>query len=249
MLKVIKQLHNDMQAKIITGGTISDGFEVKNGVRQGCCLASLLFKIYAAAWTNEWNTTAATGIPLKYTIDVTIYRHAQDTNRSETGNPIVVKNGQYIDDAVSLSSTRQSQVQVAQQYQQIAKQWGQKMSIAKTKRGGNRHHKRAYRNRRRYHRRCRPLYIPRQPVSDERQSRQRSIQQDEQSKKRILQTMVKSMGRPRTTPSNKMPGLPCMYPTYYAVRKRNMANITSSDTQTRNATLMFSQTYHRCEKN
>jgi len=96
MLKVIQQLHNDMQAKIITEGTITDGFEVKNGVRQGCCLASLLFNMYAAAWPSEWNTTAATGIPLKYKIDGTIYRHAQDTNRSEIGNPIAVKDGQYI---------------------------------------------------------------------------------------------------------------------------------------------------------
>ena len=122
MLRTIQELHEGMQARVIVEGSLTDEFEVKNGVRQGCCLASLLFNIYAAAWTQEWCSSAPPGVELKYKIDGTVYRHGQDDRIK--ANTVVVKDGHYVDDAVALSASVQEQNIVALQYQEIASKWG-----------------------------------------------------------------------------------------------------------------------------
>ena len=48
MLLVIQKLRDGMQASIISGSTLTEQLEVHNGAKQGCCLAPLLFNIYAA---------------------------------------------------------------------------------------------------------------------------------------------------------------------------------------------------------
>ena len=64
MLHVIQELHAGMFAKIDVEGELTSGIEVTNGVRQGCCLASLLFNIYAAVTTKDWTDRAPEGIEL-----------------------------------------------------------------------------------------------------------------------------------------------------------------------------------------
>ena len=50
MIAVIRQFHDGMQARLrMDGGELSDWFEVTQGLRQGCVLTPLLFKIFFAA--------------------------------------------------------------------------------------------------------------------------------------------------------------------------------------------------------
>ena len=48
-ISILKAFHNGMFARIKVGGLLSDPFEVKVGVKQGCILAPILFNIYLAA--------------------------------------------------------------------------------------------------------------------------------------------------------------------------------------------------------
>ena len=54
MLCVVKSLHVGMKAEVSVGGSLSDSFEVRNGLRQGCTLAPTLFKIYFSAVVGSW---------------------------------------------------------------------------------------------------------------------------------------------------------------------------------------------------
>jgi hypothetical protein len=54
MIKTVKELYRRSVTHIKQGGLLSDGFEVTNGLRQGCCLSPTLFKIYVEKTLNTW---------------------------------------------------------------------------------------------------------------------------------------------------------------------------------------------------
>ena len=43
-----------MHAVVRVGGTLSECFEVRNGLRQGCTLAPALFNLYFSAVVTTW---------------------------------------------------------------------------------------------------------------------------------------------------------------------------------------------------
>ena len=46
MLRMVKSLHEGMQVEVTVGASLSDSFEVRNGLCQGCTLAPTLCNIY-----------------------------------------------------------------------------------------------------------------------------------------------------------------------------------------------------------
>ena len=49
MLEIVKSFHNDMKAEVRGGDSLSNNFEVKNGLQQDCTLALTLFNIFFSA--------------------------------------------------------------------------------------------------------------------------------------------------------------------------------------------------------
>ena len=45
-IQLIKSFHQDMKARILMGGVMLEPIDVKNGLRQGCCMAPVLFNLY-----------------------------------------------------------------------------------------------------------------------------------------------------------------------------------------------------------
>ena len=57
MLTVIRQFHEGMRARVGTDdGEHSEWFDITQGLRQGCVLSPLLFKIFFAAVTRRGRT-------------------------------------------------------------------------------------------------------------------------------------------------------------------------------------------------
>jgi len=139
MLTVVKKLHEGMHASVVVETQRTDRFEVLNGVRQGCCLASLLFNIYiyiyiyAAAWTRIWTQQLNDNFRLHYKIDCIVFGHGRPEMQRVKPDVLIVKDGKYVDDAAALSTHLEDQAHAAATYQSIAKQAGQEMSIKKTK--------------------------------------------------------------------------------------------------------------------
>ena len=75
MLQTIKGLHDGMKAQVSSEGALSDSFEVRTGVRQGCCLAPILFSLYFAAVINDWKANIPRDVILKYRLDGNLHRH------------------------------------------------------------------------------------------------------------------------------------------------------------------------------
>jgi len=54
LIKIVKDLYRKSLSYVKLGGLLSEGFEVTNGLRQGCCISPTLFKIYIQKALNIW---------------------------------------------------------------------------------------------------------------------------------------------------------------------------------------------------
>ena len=66
MLKIIISFHDGMLARIIHGGKVSQSFSVKNGTKQGCVLAPLLFALYFAVMLTHAFKDKCFGVPVNF---------------------------------------------------------------------------------------------------------------------------------------------------------------------------------------
>ena len=55
LLSVVRSFHEGMRDSVRVRGSISDSFEVRNGVRQGCTIAPVLFNLYFCAVFEDWH--------------------------------------------------------------------------------------------------------------------------------------------------------------------------------------------------
>ena len=49
-----RSFHQDMSVKVRLGGVMTDSIEVRNGLRQGCCMAPVLFNLFMCAMMERW---------------------------------------------------------------------------------------------------------------------------------------------------------------------------------------------------
>ena len=54
IVRLIKSFHQGMRARMRLDGSLLDQFEVKNGLRQGCCLALVLFNLFSCLVVERW---------------------------------------------------------------------------------------------------------------------------------------------------------------------------------------------------
>ena len=99
LVRLIESFHSGMSAKVLVDGIGLEDIAVNNGLRQGCCMAPVLFNIYACAVFERWSSRIEdygdVGLTLRFKLDKKLFRRA-----SVCGAPLSVINGQFADDAV-----------------------------------------------------------------------------------------------------------------------------------------------------
>ena len=59
IIELIRSFHQDMQAQIQMNGTLLEEIDVTNGLRQGCCMAPVLFNLYTCLVVERWTARVA----------------------------------------------------------------------------------------------------------------------------------------------------------------------------------------------
>ena len=68
-MKIVRQFHDGMMARVLDDGNASDPFPVTNGVKQGCVLAPTLFSLLFSAMLMDAFRDTSPGIPIRYRCD------------------------------------------------------------------------------------------------------------------------------------------------------------------------------------
>ncbi|BHF68603.1 hypothetical protein SprV_0301164000 [Sparganum proliferum] len=73
--QMVRQLHDDMMARVTDNGAVSEAFVVTNGVKHGCVLASTLFSLMLPAMLMDAYRDERPWIGVVYTTDSHLLNH------------------------------------------------------------------------------------------------------------------------------------------------------------------------------
>ena len=129
IIHLIRSFHQDMSAQI---RLVLDPLTVTNGLRQGCCMASVLFNLYLTVVIERWQGKVKDhpdiGISLKHKYDGKLFRR-YTRNASSTR----ILECLFADDGALLATSREGAEKAAQEFQNVCKNFGLTVNISKTK--------------------------------------------------------------------------------------------------------------------
>ena len=77
-VQLIRSFHQNMKAKIRLDGSLLEQIDVQNGLRQGCCMAPVLFNLFSSLVIERWQArvegTEGMGIKLNFKYDQKLFR-------------------------------------------------------------------------------------------------------------------------------------------------------------------------------
>ena len=129
MLRLIRSLHDGMKAEVTVEGKVAPDFEVRNGFRQGCVLASTLFNLYFNLVIRQWRERCR-----EFGVEV-LYKCGGKLVGERTRRPLsaIVPELEFADDVTAVGTSRESMKRAACVLDEILREWGLTLSIVKTK--------------------------------------------------------------------------------------------------------------------
>ena len=116
IMRLIRSFHEGMRAKVRLEGVTLEEIQVHNGLRQGCCMAPVLFNLYTCLATERWlervQDVEGAGMTIQYKLDKKLFRRY--TSNASEGR---VTECQFADDCALLASSKSGAENAALLYQ------------------------------------------------------------------------------------------------------------------------------------
>ena len=130
-VKIIQLFHTGMSGQVLTGGNMTDEFEITNGVKQGCVLAPVLFNIFFTAMLSHACKDLDKGIYLKYRMDGSLFDLRRLKAKTKTSTELL-QEALFADDC-SLNAHSEEDLQIMlNHFAEASKLFGLTISIGKT---------------------------------------------------------------------------------------------------------------------
>ena len=131
MLSLIRSCHDGMTAVVRVGSGTTDIIDIRNGLRQGCTMAPVLFNLYFAAMVACWRCHCPeAGVTVRYKMGRKLVGDRTAKTRLEA---TVITESKFADDAALYAVTRPAVERVAVTFVATAAGWGLTVSLEKTK--------------------------------------------------------------------------------------------------------------------
>ena len=128
VVDIIQELYTGTECHVRTADDVSEDFQVKMGVRQGCVL-SLLFNCVTDRILKEATNLLGGGLHIEYTSDGCLFL----SYRSITTDSTCIQNVLHIDDLTLVAKTRRELQHMLDIVDRACARWGMQISMSKTK--------------------------------------------------------------------------------------------------------------------
>lgn len=129
VVKLVVLLHTGNNARVVVGNQLTDSFEVRTGVRQGCILAPLLFITFLTACLRS-RERPPSGVRIRYSYNNKTLKPLR--NRTTTCAATTICSLEYADDMESVNTRAASLDEDLQQTNKAFDECGLKMNTTKT---------------------------------------------------------------------------------------------------------------------
>ena len=132
IVNIIKSFHTSMSATLSIGSTPIQPIAVKSGLRQGCCMAPVLFNIFMWAVFQRWSRVVehvpGIGVPLAFNPGGSLY-----FKRKRTDDQTTINDCQFADDSALFATTRTAAALALDMFIDVSSAFGLTVNLDKTK--------------------------------------------------------------------------------------------------------------------
>ena len=130
-VSLVRQFHDEMEARVQDDGEYSEAFPVSNGVKQGCVLAPTLFSLMFSAMLSDAFRDGDVGIRLKYRTDGKLFnlRRLQAKTKVLTD---IIRDFLFADDCALNASTESDMQSSVDKFAKACTDFGLTISTKKT---------------------------------------------------------------------------------------------------------------------
>ena len=134
VVSLIESFHDDMMASVRAAGGLTDPIQVKNGLRQGCVMAPVLFNLFFGLVVQRWQValqehSVVGGVDMCYRINGDLFPRVTRQVYSQTAS---VLDFEFADDAVLFASSRRAAELSLECFWHVASSFGLSVNAAKT---------------------------------------------------------------------------------------------------------------------
>ena len=132
LVKLVREFHDGMKGRVSIGGDISDLFEIKHGVKQGCVLAPTLFALYLAAVLETMAFDLEGGVYIKTRMDGGGLFNLSRLKSEKHTRKLCIRELLYADDSALVSNSLEEIQEITNKFAEAAKLFGLKINASKT---------------------------------------------------------------------------------------------------------------------
>lgn len=130
-VNLIRQFHDNMTGQVLSGGDLSEPFNISNGVKQGCVLAPILFNLFFTCVLNHATSDLDLGVYLRYRLDGSVFDLRRLSARTKTVERLILE-ALFADDC-ALMAHKESDLQlIVDKFAEAARLFGLTISLGKT---------------------------------------------------------------------------------------------------------------------
>ncbi|XP_076028443.1 uncharacterized protein LOC143017538 [Oratosquilla oratoria] len=90
-VNLIRQFHDDMTGQVLSGGEVSEPFNISNGVKQGCVLAPILFNLFFTCVLNHAFRDLDLGVYLRFRSEGSVFDLRRLNAKTKTTEKLILE--------------------------------------------------------------------------------------------------------------------------------------------------------------
>lgn len=129
--KIIRSFHDNMYGRVLNDGVVSDPFQIRNGTKQGCVMAPVLFSLVFSAMLEDAFHNCQKGVSINLRTDGGVFNLRRLKAQTKT-KQMLLRDLLYADDCALVAHTLEDAQEMVSTFSRASTRYGLTISIRKT---------------------------------------------------------------------------------------------------------------------